>query len=322
MSLGGARLVRVVKPGILSSVQDCGRADVARFGVSPSGAADWYSARAANRLASNDDCAALVELTMTDAVFVTLADTIVAVTGADGVLSIAAHPSRRWSSQHVPAGSRIEIGAAQRGFRSYIAFAGGVEVPLVLGSAATDVGGGFGGLQGRALRAGDELRLGLTHGDSALHAYDEESIPAWPARTALRVLPGPHAGALSSAARAALHETEYTVSSRSTRQGLQLDGAPLPGGTGTGVTSAGACAGCVQITSAGVPVLLLSEHQTTAGYATVACVIGADLPRAAQLQPGDRLRFELVSQVVAARAREEALRKLDTVPRARNAGMG
>jgi antagonist of KipI len=318
MSPGGVRLVRIVKPGVLSTVQDRGRADVARFGVSPSGAADWYSARAANRLVGNDDCAALVELTMTDAIFETLADTIVAVTGADGLLSIAAGPSRRWSTHLAVGGSRIEIGAAQRGFRSYVAFAGGVKVPLVLGSAATDVGGGFGGLQGRALRAGDELQLAPPHGDAVPYTYDDESIPAWPARTALRVLPGPHEGVLTAAARAALHATEYTVSSRSTRQGLQLDGAPLPGGAQTGVTSAGACAGCVQITSAGVPALLLAEHQTTGGYAAVACVIAADLPRAAQLQPGDRLHFELVSQVVAARAREEALRKLDEVPRARS----
>jgi len=305
------RALRVLAPGALSTVQDLGRRDVARFGVSPSGAADWYSASAANLLAGNSPNAALVETTLTGAEFELHADASIAVTGAVAALLIDGVPAARWQSHALRTGVKIEIGAAERGAHSYLAVDGGIEVPLVLGSASTDVGAGFGGYHGRPLRAGDVLNLaaGTPNANpnplpaaSTPLAYQPETIQHWNPSTVLRVLPGPHRSALSDAAWHELFARSYGVSSRSTRQGLQLEGEPLPLDRPTDVISAGAYAGCVQITSAGLPVILLAEHQTTGGYATAACTIAADVPRAGQLRPGDRVRFTLVSRIDAVHA--------------------
>lgn len=301
------RALRVLAPGALSTVQDLGRRDVARFGVSPSGAADWYSASAANLLVGNPTGAALIETTLTGAEFELQCDAAIAVTGAVASLLIDGVPAARWQAQEVRDGAKIEIGAAERGARSYLAVDGGIEVPLVLGSASTDLGAGFGGYRGRALRTGDILSVVARSLDPPSAAstplcYAPETIPDWDPSTIVRVLPGPHRASLSDAAWHELFARSYGVSSRSTRQGLQLEGAPLALDRPTDVISAGAYAGCVQITSAGLPVMLLAEHQTTGGYATAACTIAADVPRAGQLRPGDRVRFTLVSRIDAVHA--------------------
>lgn len=310
-----ARTLRVETPSVLTTVQDCGRRGVARLGVSPSGAADWYSARAANLLVANDPCAALIEITLTGAAFELRSEALIALTGAAAPLTIDGRAAPMWHAHDVQAGAHLAVGAAARGARSYLAIEGGLEVPLVLGSASTDLGGGFGGFNGRALRAGDILPLGdiLPVGDVELErssrivghglpAYAPECIPHWASATTLRVVPGPYRDRLSERALDALASRTYTVSSRSTRQGLRLEGEALELDRTMDIASAGVCAGCVQITSAGLPVVLLAEHQTTGGYATVACVTTADLPRAGQLRAGDRVRFEFVTQSDAAHA--------------------
>jgi antagonist of KipI len=308
-----ARSLRVKTPGVLATVQDCGRRGAAHFGVSPSGAADWYSARAANALVRNDPCAALVEIALTGAAFELLSDARVAVTGAAAPVTADGRVAATWRSHHLPAGALVVIGPALCGARSYLAVDGGLEIPLVLGSASTDLGSGFGGFKGRALHAGDILPLGDvapegSSGNVALErsssqlAYPPESIPHWTSATTLRVLPGPYRDRLPERALHAFTRHSYMVSSRSTRQGLQLEGDALELDRPMDIVSAGACAGCVQITSAGLPVVLLAEHHTTGGYATVACVTSADLPRAGQLRAGDRVRFEFVTQADAAHA--------------------
>ena len=297
------RSLHVHTPSMLATVQDCGRRGVAHLGVSPSGAADWFSARAANLLVGNDACAAVLEITLTGAVFEARDNIRISLTGASAPSSIDGREAATWRSHDVAAGARIAIGPAERGARSYLAAGGGMDVPLVLGSASTDLGGGFGGFEGRALRAGDMLPLlDVASGARPPLAYPLECIPHWTPFSTLRILTGPHLGLLPQAAREALVAQTFTISSRSTRQGLQLDGERLPLDSPMDVISAGVCAGCVQITSAGVPVVLLAEHQTTGGYATVGCVTTADLPRAGQLRAGDQVRFELVTQTDAAYA--------------------
>jgi len=331
--VSGARRLRVLAPGALSTVQDAGRRDVARFGVSPSGWCDWYSATAANMLVGNSD-AAVIETTLTGAQFKVHGAARIAVTGADATLMIDGVNALRWRSHDVADGAVIEIGNSDRGARSYLAIDGGIQVPLVLGSAATDTGAGFGGHQGRPLREGDSLPL---HDPRALPSapvaaaaanlptleYAPASIPAWGAEVILRILPGPHRTALSERAWEAFLGQAYGISSRSTRQGIQLEGDALPLERTTDIISAGAFAGCVQITNAGTPVVLLAEHQTTGGYATVACIIAADTPLAGQARPGDRIRFVVVSPVDGARARTErvaALRSLHPVADSLGAG--
>ncbi len=146
----------------------------------------------------------------------------------------------------------------------------------------------------------------------AQFAYPPQAIPRWDPSAILRVLPGPHRSSLSDRAWQELLARSYGVSSRSTRQGVQLEGDAIELERPTDVISAGAYAGCVQVTSAGLPVILLAEHQTTGGYATAACIIAADTPRAGQLRPGDVVRFALASQADAVHALRGLRRTLDS----------
>ncbi len=258
------------------------------MGVAPSGAADWYSARAANRLVGNDENAALIETTLSGTSFKISRDAVVAVTGADAPLAIGERVCEAWVAHAATAGSMIVVGAARRGVRSYIAIDGGVAVAELFGSSSTDVTSGFGG---RVLQRGDELAMGPEAKNASALVGTRRPPLRIPTDATLRVLPG-----LDERLTPALLANAYTVSARSSRQALMLDG----GRTGLetappDIVSFGVTAGCVQIASDGSPMVLLVEHQTTGGYAVAACVIYADLPVAAQLRAGTRIRFAMVS---------------------------
>lgn len=296
--------------GLLSSVQDLGRLGVGALGVSPSGAADWYSARAANRLVDNDDDCALIETTMNGATFEATHRMTIAVTGADAPLWIDGKPKHPWRSLAVEAGDRIAIGPPASGLRSYLAIAGGIDVPEVLGSAATDVGGGFGG---RRLAAGDILCVGATLSERIAETeYEPAAILALRPPLRLRALAGPDASRLGSAVVDELFATAFRGSARSSRQGLRLEGVAVGGGASDSI-SAGVCAGCVQLPSDGSPIVLLAEHQTTGGYPVALCVITADIPLAAQVRPGDEVRFERIDRSGARDALADVAKRLRAV---------
>jgi len=300
--------IEILDGGLLSSVQDLGRFGYGAFGVSPSGATDWLSARSANRLLGNPPNAALIETTMTGLRLRARSATAIAVCGASAPLTVAGNKRPLWQSLRVHAGAEVVLAPAERGVRSYVAFFGGIDVQEVLGSASTDVAAGFGGI-GHALGRGDELALLAT---DALLPEEERAIPAaarpfWRQPATLRTLPGPHTARFTEDDVDQLCGRPYRVSARSNRQGLRLEGAPLRTERGFDVISAGVCAGCVQISSDGMPIVLLAEHQTTGGYAVPLVVIAADLPDAAQLRPGDELRFSRVTRAEADQALVEKM---------------
>jgi biotin-dependent carboxylase-like uncharacterized protein len=308
-----APALQIVDPGLLASVQDLGRRGVGDAGVSPCGAADWLSARCANRLVGNRAGAALIETTVTGIGFRALTSMRIAVTGADAQLSVTGEGKPLWQSLVVPAGSDVRVGAAERGLRSYIAFHGGIDVPLVLGSASTDMTAGFGGV-GRALARGDALALHGAHLEEETPSLDlciaPLSRPVWRLPASLRVLPGPHARRFAPADLEFLCSQTYRVSPRTNRQGARLDGRALAGHAGFDVVSCGMSAGCVQLASDGLPIVLLADHQTTGGYAVPITVVTADMPAAAQLRPGDELRFALIDLAAAADALRERMKAL------------
>jgi len=305
------RRVRVIEAGLLSTVQDRGRRNVAWLGVSGSGAVDWYSARAANRLVGNSDDAPLVETTLTGAVLAAECEARVAVTGASAAISVGRAGHETWRSYEVAPGDEIVVGPASRGLRSYIAIDGGIDVPLVLGSASTDLGAGMGGIDGRRLTSGDELPLGPRRTiPAAQRAFRASQIPAWSPAVTLATTDGPHVAQLGRAAVRQLRERAFRVSAASSRQAIRLEGEPVDVAGQTDVVTGGVCPGCVQIASDGMPVLLLAEHQSTGGYATALCVITAHLPRAAQLRPGEAVRFSRATYAEAADALDVSVRKL------------
>jgi len=299
-----SRTLRTIEPGMLTCVQDLGRRGVGWMGISPSGAADWYSARAANRLVGNDDSAPLIETTLSGTSFKLTCDAVVAVTGADAPLAIGERVCEPWSAHAALAESLIVVGAARRGVRSYIALDGGVVVPEYFGSASTDVTSGFGG---RVLRRGDEVMLGRPASNAVARGTRRVSNLRLPTDAVLRVLPG-----LDDRLTPTLLARTYAVSARSSRQALMLDGDRL-GTAPADAVSFGVTAGCVQIASDGTPMVLMVEHQTTGGYAVAACVIYADLPIAAQLRAGARVRFALVTVEEAEAALAERINALSGI---------
>jgi antagonist of KipI len=312
--VNGASSIKILDPGLLSTVQDLGRRGVGALGVSPSGAVDWLSARAANRIVGNPPHAPLIEITMTGISFKALDTVRIAVTGAQAELVIAGGKKRLWQSHRVRAGVEVKLSPAERGLRSYVAFFGGVDVPIILSSASTDTATGFGGV-GRALARGDTLSIkeverAMPEGERMVRP---SSRPFWHESATLRVLSGPHGARFSLNDMEFLCSHAYRVSPRSNRQGVRLEGRPLVGFDGFDVVSGPVCAGCVQFSSDGLPIILLAEHQTTGGYAVPFTVITADLPDAAQLRPGDEVRFARVTFADASVALSEKMEALHEV---------
>jgi antagonist of KipI len=299
----------VVKPGLLATVQDRGRPGWGRFGVSPSGALDPFAAFAANRLAGNPPEAALLELTGPGAVLRAESAMTVALAGGDLGAEILPPPgdANTASTRSAPLGSatpgeplepfssaRLAVGATlffrerRRGARAYLAVTGGLEVERVFGSAATDLSSQLGP---RPLAAGQRLAVG-PHARS-IEARAAAALAAWYDDGAtLRVVA---ASTATEAAIAALTSGSYKVSSRANRAGYFLEGPSLPLVGAEDAISEPIAPGAIQVPPHGQPILLLADRQTVGGYPVVGHLAAADTPKAAQLWPGDSLRFTTVS---------------------------
>jgi antagonist of KipI len=285
-------LITVVQPGLFTTVQDLGRRGHRAAGVPLSGVADSVSLRIANLLVGNPEDAAGLECTLLGPTLRFDRDATVAVVGA----VFPGLPSDR--PVQVAAGTEIVLGHATRGCRGYLAAAGGIDVPPVLGSRSTLVAAGFGGHAGRPLKAGDRLAVGESVG--RCRPIKELPPPLATVRRpwVLRVIPGEQA----ALAGAAIWSRSFRTSSRSDRMGLRLDGDPLPyAGHDGSMKSVAVFPGTVQLPPDGRPIVLLADAQTIGGYPVVGQVIEADLPLAAQLRPGEEVRLQPIT-IAEARA--------------------
>ena len=308
--------IEVLEPGMLTTVQDLGRFGYQRYGVPVSGAMDGLALRAANLLVGNDAGAAALELTMLGPKLGFLADTWISVTGADMSASLDGEPLPAWEAVEVSRGSQLTLHSAELGMRAYLAIAGGIDVPLVMGSRSTYAPGGLGGLDGRALRSGDLL--------PALPLNSESHFVPWylpdgfrpqvrGGHQQLRVVLGPQHGAFTSEAISTLLGSEYAVSLESDRMGYRLDGPVLAHRAGPDIVSDGNPPGAIQVPGEGTPTILMADRGTTGGYAKIATVIGADLRGVAQVQPGQSVSFAPVTIDEAHRAFREMVAVLDKI---------
>ncbi len=294
--------VTIVRPGLFTTVQDLGRWGFQSRGVPVSGALDQFSHRLANRLVGNSDAEATLEATLMGPQIAFEVDLTFAVTGAAFYLTLDAALVEMNVRIDAKAGSIVKFGERQRGARAYFAVAGGIEVPTVLGSRSTHVLTRMGGLEGRALRAGDKLQMRSDPIFRRVSANMQKKgsdpfIPDGGAR--LRVIPG------EPLLFAHLASQRFRISPESNRMGYRLEGAPIVAPPSGELISRAVATGAIQVPPTGQPILLMADHATTGGYAIGATVISADLSLAGQLAPGDWIEFESCSLEAADHALRE-----------------
>ena len=302
--------IRAIKPGLLTTVQDLGRWGFQARGVSVAGPMDSYSHRLANALVRNPADRATLEVTLSGPDLEFDDERVIAVTGAEFEMTLDGRRVPPNEPLTTRARSRLVFARRLRGARAYIAIGGGVLVSPTLGSRATHVMSGMGGLDGRALRAGDRLPLGKArfHHLDASRAGTPMTLPDGGAL--VRILPGFQRDDFSDDAFRALQGAPYRISQDSNRTGFRLEGASIPCRRGTEMISDATPIGAVQIPGAGLPILLMADRQTIGGYPQIATVITADLGLAGQLGPGDTLAFvecQLREATSALIAQERAL---------------
>lgn len=280
------RAFAVVRAGALTTVQDQGRIGHAHLGVPRSGALDPGAAALVNRLVGNPVDAAVLETTLTGCGVRPRCAVTVAVGGAPCRVTVDGRPAAWGAAVRVPAGAVLEVGAAVRGLRSYVAFAGGVAAESVLGSRSTDL---LSGLGPAPLTDGAVLPLGRAR--TAVPRCDVVPWPGVPEELVLRVRLGPRDGWFTERALHALTTRAYRVSAASNRIGLRTEGPALERAVTGELPSEGVVLGAVQVPPDGRPVVFLADHPTTGGYPVVAVVRQADVAAAAQAAPGVGVRF-------------------------------
>jgi antagonist of KipI len=207
-----------------------------------------------------------------------------------------------WHALFLRAGQPLHVGPRRSGARAYLAIDGGIAVPRFLGSRSTYLPGGFGGLEGRRLRANERLPLGTGVRAPAMRAgrsWPQDRRPPYTSTPTLRVVLGPQDDAFTARGLDTFLNSAYVLTPASNRMGARLKGAPIAHRDATGIVSDGVVTGSVQVPADGQPIVMLADHQTTGGYPKIATVIRADLPLLAQLLPGERVRFKTISIIDA-----------------------
>ena len=301
MDLGQAGLT-VVRPGLLSTVQDLGRWGSQSFGVPVSGAMDTYAHRLANALVGNPAAAATIEVTLLGPELRAERALVAAVAGAEFALTVDGRPVAHQTVFALEPGATLRFGHRHAGSRAYLAVAGGIDTPPVLGSRSTHVLSGMGGVAGRALVSGDALPVGRVSWSATpraairFHRFGAGATPL------LRVMLGPQDTRFSRPSIEALLHEVFRVSPQSNRMGFRLDGPLLTTVRAEEPLSESVPFGAIQVPAGGAPILLMADRQTAGGYPKIATVITADLPLAGQLGPGDELRFTSCTRAEARHA--------------------
>ncbi len=295
-----------LRAGPLTTVQDLGRRGERALGVSPGGALDLFAAQVANLLVGNAEGCALLEIALGGVRLRCDDSRRVAWCGGDFEVQVAETTLPAGRVAVVRPDEELKLGGAKKGCRAWLAFSGGIDLPLVLNSRSTDLRAHFGGMAGRALQDGDELSLGaaVPPADEAARIASWGALPEW-SLTALptpilRVVRGAEWAAFDRTSRHAFLETTFTVGAQADRMGVRLEGVQLSRRKKRELLSEGVAPGTVQVANDGQPILLLGDCQTIGGYPKIAHVITVDLAHAAQLRPNDIVRFEEVTPAEAA----------------------
>jgi len=301
-------VIQVQEPGLFTTVQDLGREGFGPLGVSASGAADAISLRIGNRLVGNAEKAAGLEMTLVGGTFLLPEGAVAALTGSDFGATLDGQPVGLLKAFEAKAGQTLRLGPTRSGARCYLCVQGGIEVELFLGSASTHILSGLGGLEGRALRKGDILKIGAASGSTSKRRLSARAVKELAPRKVLRVTAGPQSDWFAESSQKIFYASTYRVAEESNRMGIRLEGAAIRAASGgvwlqetgknarpTGeMISEGVALGAIQVPEGGLPIILFVEQQTTGGYPKIANVISTDFHSLGQLRPRDEIRFEKV----------------------------
>src|SRR5690625_20407 len=289
---------KVINPGMFTTIQDFGRKGYQKYGIAVSGSVDHYAHRIANILVSNPQSAAVLEVTLVGLKLKALRSTVISITGGD-LRPVINHQSvPLWKSLQVNKGDVIHFKGCKTGCRAYLAIAGGIDVPLFLGSKSTDTVGKFGGMKGRSLQKGDIIKTGFLNGN--INKLTGRSlppflIPKYSNHINVRVILGPQDNAFTKNAIDTFLSSTYTVSKDLDRMACRLQGPELKHQTSADIDSEGLFLGAIQVPPNGKPIVLLTGRRSIGGYPKIGGVISVDLPKLAQLKQGDTINFTQVS---------------------------
>lgn len=307
--------LEVLDAGGLVTIQDAGRTGWKQFGVPGSGPMDMLAFHAANALVANLPGCAVLEIGLGDATFRVTQDCVIAVTGAGYQLSVYIWEFPLWSSYFVRAGWKIHLNKIENGMWAYLAVAGGIQTPPILGSRSTYLRGAFGGLSGRQLQAGDMIRTGIplpaTYGFAA-RVIPEASRPKYNEQPVLDVILGPQTRYFREDSLEIFLSSEYSLSSTFDRMGYRLLGPQLKHRSQTELLSEGMITGAIQVPSNGQPIVMMADGPTTGGYPKIGAIATADLPLLAQCTPNkSRVRFRPVDVAAAQQRYRELINRLN-----------
>lgn len=295
--------LKVIDGGMHSTIQDDGRTGYIEFGFAPSGALDIDSFYFSHLLLDNECSSSVIEMIAVGGSFLFTKATTIALTGSDCSPLLNGKPVSLYKTILIEAGDELVCGPMKDGMLTYLAVQGGFHIKKVMGSTSTHTRIKIGGIEGRPLKAGDEL---------GFDKKEKGSIPRWlnpqyllkKSNQFIRVIEGPQLDEFSSTEKQAFFSSEYRISSNSDRMGYRLNGEKLTSDLSKGMISEGTVLGAVQVPSNGQPIVLLNDRQTTGGYPVIATVCTADIPKLVQIPIGQFIRFKKISVKEA----QEALR--------------
>ena len=285
--------IKILDAGLLTTVQDLGRYGFQRYGVSASGVMDEYSAKIANKLVGNKVGEAVLETTLKGVQIEFLQNTVVAITGGNCDVTLNGTKIELWQSYLVNRGDILKMGICRSGLRNYLAFAGGIDVPIIMNSKSTNLKAKVGGFNGRKLMTGDILSVGVGSLETPL-TLNKHYIPTYSKDIKVGVILGQQDDHFTEAGiKTFLNET-YTVTQESDRMGIRLSsvsGATIEHKNGADIISDGITFGAIQVPGSGQPIVMMADRQTTGGYTKIGNVISSDLAKLAQATPGTKVKF-------------------------------
>ncbi|MCU4175262.1 biotin-dependent carboxyltransferase family protein [Carboxylicivirga sp. N1Y90] len=288
--------ITVINPGLFSTFQDEGRENHQHIGMPVGGAMDKYALQLANYLVSNQTNEACLEMTLTGATLRFNFDTNIAITGGKCVVLLNGKQAKSHRTLVIKTNDQIDIQNITEGARSYLAIAGGFNLPIIMASKSTYIKGKLGGFKGRALMVGDEIEINKISKKCKRRRISRKHIPQYPQHVELRIIPGPEKDRFEWEGIKHFLCSDYELSPQCDRMGYRLNGPKIGQiNNNADIISSAISFGTIQVPSDGKPIIMMADRQTTGGYTRIAQVVSADHHILAQLKPGDKIRFKEVT---------------------------